>query len=64
MVVVDIEYSSYETTEGDGTVTVCTVVSFPSGIVCPVDFSFTVDLIVEDGMYNVHSCRCICTLRI
>ena len=52
VVVVDIENSSYETTEGDGAVTVCTVVSYPSDIVCPVDFNFTVDLIVENGMYT------------
>ena len=57
MAVVDMEMSSYTVTEGDGGLTVCAVVSSPADIDCPVDFSFTINLSVGDGMYEVWTLR-------
>ena len=52
----DMEESSYVVTEGDGGLTVCAVVSSPD-IDCPVDFSFTINLSVGDGMCEMWTLR-------
>ena len=56
MAVVDMEETSYVVTEGDGGLTVCAVVSSPD-IDCPVDFRFTINLSVGDGMCEVWTLR-------
>ena len=48
MAIVGLEESFYQVSENMGVVTVCTVVN-STGISCPIDYSFEVELSTKDG---------------